>query len=155
MHPVKILIKLCKYTGWFESFLSTHIQRDTFWYCGTFCLVSGTHTPIECPTGTFSNLTGLSNSTECTPCTAGSYCFANGLTDVEGPCTQGYYCPEGRKCCNYPKYWDNTSPFHTYSKIWNVPFYYLLMCLKYCWVSCKQWFGSTLLRPVCPNTCIT
>ena len=32
----------------------------------------------------------------------------------------------------YPQYWDNISTYHTSPKIWNNPFYYLLMCLKYC-----------------------
>ena len=32
----------------------------------------------------------------------------------------------------YHKYWDNLSTYHTCPKIWNSPFYYLLMCLKWC-----------------------
>ena len=37
-----------------------------------------------------------------------------------------------------PKYWDTLTPNHTCPKIWNSPFYYLLMCLKYCWMGGKQ-----------------
>ena len=59
------------------------------------CTFSGTHTPTKCPAGTFSNQTGLANSSQCTPCTAGYYCNINGLRDVQGPCSPGYYCPEG------------------------------------------------------------
>ena len=56
----------------------------------------------------------------------------------------------------YPKYWDTLLTYHTCPKICNNPFYYLLMCLKYCcmhgkhcWpglnaASCGVWSGSTL-----------
>lgn len=61
---------------------------------GRYC-PEGSHTPTRCPAGTFSNTTGLTAVEECTNCTKGSYCQSTGLTDVEGNCTQGYYCPEG------------------------------------------------------------
>ena len=60
------------------------------------CFITGTHTPPKCPSGTFSNSTGLSNETECTICTAGYFCTTSGITEVQGPCTAGYYCPEGK-----------------------------------------------------------
>ena len=56
---------------------------------------------------------------------------------------------------NNTKYWDTLPTYHT-SKIWNSPFYYLLMCLKYfCMFGeqyrpgsdtafCGVWAGSTL-----------
>ena len=34
--------------------------------------------------------------------------------------------------CIYPKYWNTLSTYHICPKIWNSPFYYFLMCLKYC-----------------------
>ena len=37
----------------------------------------------------------LTAESECTPCPAGWYCQQPGLTDPEGLCQQGYYCPEG------------------------------------------------------------
>ena len=58
--------------------------------------------------------------------------------------------------CFYPKYWDTLSTYQTCPKIWNIPFYYLLICLKYCcmygkqcrpWSDatfCNAWSGSTL-----------
>ena len=55
----------------------------------------GTHTPPKCPIGTFSNAVQLTDSSNCTQCTAGSYCTTVWLTDVEGNCTAGYYCPTG------------------------------------------------------------
>ena len=63
----------------------------------------------------------------------------------------------------YTKYWDALSTYYTGFKFLNSPFYYLLMCLKYC---CKygknpdqmQHFVASdlvlrcLQRPICPNT---
>ena len=62
----------------------------TAFYCE-----EGTADPTACPTGTFGSTTGLRNATECTPCTAGSYCTTPGLLTVEGPCEAGYFCVEG------------------------------------------------------------
>ena len=42
-----------------------------------------------------SSIIQLDDSSHCTPCTAGFYCYNNELTDVQGPCMQGHYCPEG------------------------------------------------------------
>ena len=61
---------------------------------GYYCDL-GTTNPSPCPIGTFSSNTGLTNSTECVPCTAGSYCSTSGLDAVTGPCKAGYYCPTG------------------------------------------------------------
>ena len=61
----------------------------------------------------------------------------------------------------YPEYWDTLTPYHTCTKIWNSPFYYPLMCLKYCGMygkQCRPWSDATdlslhcLQRLVCPNT---
>ena len=86
-------------------------------------------------------------------------------------------------CCIYLKYLDTLSPFstlftlnigtpyllnHTCPKIWNTcsPFYYLLMCLKYCCMYDKQcwpwsdatfcgiWSGSTLFLKVYPRVSV-
>ena len=45
---------------------------------------------------------------------------------------------------NNSKYWDTLSTYHTCPKIWNNPFYYFLMCLKYCCTcmygkQCRPW----------------
>ena len=39
---------------------------------------------------------------------------------------------------NGPQYWDTLSTKHTCPKVWNSPFYYLLMCLKHCCMYGKQ-----------------
>ena len=38
----------------------------------------------------------------------------------------------------YLKYWDALSTYYTLPKIGIIPFYYLLMSLKYCWMTGKQ-----------------
>ncbi|EDO40914.1 predicted protein, partial [Nematostella vectensis] len=59
---------------------------------GSFC-GEGTFNPAPCPAGTFSNLTGLHNESQCTDCTGGFYCELPGKTEVSGPCQKGHYCP--------------------------------------------------------------
>ena len=46
--------------------------------------------------GTFSPYEGLNNTDQCTPCTPGDYCGAEGLNATSGLCTAGYYCPGGQ-----------------------------------------------------------
>ena len=46
----------------------------------------------------------------------------------------------------YPKYWDTPSALLTCPKIWNIPFYYLLMYLNYCYMygkQCRPWSDAT------------
>ena len=55
---------------------------------------SATHNP--CPLGTFSNITGLFDESNCTQCTPGMYCGRLALTEPDGLCSPGFYCPQGR-----------------------------------------------------------
>ncbi|KAK3579705.1 hypothetical protein CHS0354_031226 [Potamilus streckersoni] len=48
-----------------------------------------------CPKGTFSNRTGLTNSSECTTCVGRMACDVQGLTMPRIECSAGYYCLEG------------------------------------------------------------
>lgn len=51
----------------------------------------GSRTPLDCPEGTYSQITG---ATECTDCEAGVYCDALGLDGDSRPvCEAGFYCP--------------------------------------------------------------
>lgn len=59
-------------------------------YCPT-----GTGDPIQCPPGTYNSNTGRWLSTHCATCTAGYYCSQPALTNREGQCPVGYYCPAG------------------------------------------------------------
>lgn len=47
---------------------------------------------IECPAGTYNNLTGLANYTECIPCDPGKYCPSQGLIEPLADCSAGFYC---------------------------------------------------------------
>lgn len=40
---------------------------------GSYC-PEGSDVPVPCPSGTFSNMTGLGNVSECSDCTGGYYC---------------------------------------------------------------------------------
>ena len=62
---------------------------------GHFC-PKGTPREIECPPGTFSNVSGNADEDNCLPCTPGYYCNDRALTAPTGECTQGYYCPGGQ-----------------------------------------------------------
>ncbi|KAF6036715.1 hypothetical protein EB796_004987 [Bugula neritina] len=61
---------------------------------GYFCPV-GTSVPEPCVPGTYGDAAGLSNVSQCTPCTAGQFCEQYQLSAPEGDCTAGFYCPEG------------------------------------------------------------
>ncbi|CAN0543877.1 unnamed protein product, partial [Ectocarpus sp. 8 AP-2014] len=61
---------------------------------GRYC-ETGTDVPTNCPVGTYGAQTGLGFESECTACTPGYFCAETGLTAVEGPCAEGYYCPAG------------------------------------------------------------
>ena len=46
--------------------------------------------------GTFNPYFGLNSTDQCTPCTPGQFCGAEGLNETSGPCEPGYYCPAGQ-----------------------------------------------------------
>ena len=65
---------------------------------GSFCpLLTKSGKQYQCPVGTFSNVTGLQNETQCTPCTAGYFCNSTGLTTPSGQCQAGFFCGGGSK----------------------------------------------------------
>lgn len=51
-------------------------------------------TAHPCPAGTWSPLSNLSDSSQCTVCSAGYVCNG-GLSTMTTKCTPGYYCPQG------------------------------------------------------------
>jgi hypothetical protein len=63
---------------------------------GSYCL-AGTKSGRQylCPNGTYSNQPGLTSKDACTPCDAGMYCGASGLTSPSGPCKEGFFCGGG------------------------------------------------------------
>lgn len=63
--------------------------------CGHYCQLA-TNRPQPCPQGLYSNVSGNSAPSDCTPCKAGKYCESEGLCAPTGPCAAGYYCPSGQ-----------------------------------------------------------
>ena len=61
---------------------------------GHYC-PRGSRSPIQCPPGTNSSMTGLVNITQCGSCTKGYYCPLNGTVFATRKCIAGYYCPSG------------------------------------------------------------
>ncbi|RUS80925.1 hypothetical protein EGW08_011306, partial [Elysia chlorotica] len=47
---------------------------------------------FPCPLGTFGNVTGLEDSSQCVDCLPGYYCQAEGITEPSGLCNAGYFC---------------------------------------------------------------
>ncbi|XP_071958738.1 uncharacterized protein [Antedon mediterranea] len=70
-------------------------------YEGHYCPIA-TSTPSPCPRGTFSNITKLTNDSECTDCLYGQYCETEGLVYPTGDCYAGFYCLRGAKDPNNP-----------------------------------------------------
>eukprot|EP00163_Fabomonas_tropica_P011852 TRINITY_DN227_c0_g2_i1.p1 TRINITY_DN227_c0_g2~~TRINITY_DN227_c0_g2_i1.p1 ORF type:complete len:7500 (+),score=2428.07 TRINITY_DN227_c0_g2_i1:177-22676(+) len=60
---------------------------------GRYC-PAGTTVPQPCPIGTIggAGVTGLTQTSECQPCTPGFYCSDMGRETPNGPCAAGHYC---------------------------------------------------------------
>lgn len=75
--------------------ISTHVGAEP--EKGGPCPVShycppGTSYPLECPAGTYNNVTGRDVCFQCPP----SYFCPENITNYElYPCPQGHYCPNG------------------------------------------------------------
>uniref|UniRef100_W5M2P7 Tyrosine-protein kinase ephrin type A/B receptor-like domain-containing protein n=1 Tax=Lepisosteus oculatus TaxID=7918 RepID=W5M2P7_LEPOC len=61
---------------------------------GSFC-PAGSAAPSPCPTGTFSNSTGLQSPGQCAVCPPGTHCSGSNNTSPAGPCAPGYFCTGG------------------------------------------------------------
>ncbi|XP_068507464.1 platelet endothelial aggregation receptor 1-like [Syngnathus scovelli] len=61
---------------------------------GHYC-PAGATAPMECPTGSWSNSTGLQTQEDCQICLGGFFCDQAGLTSPTGRCLGGYYCHGG------------------------------------------------------------
>jgi len=59
------------------------------YYCPEETMFS---TQFPCPSGTYSNSTGLHNKEQCLNCPEEMYCGDEGLTEPTGSCSSGYYC---------------------------------------------------------------
>ncbi|XP_053125644.1 sushi, von Willebrand factor type A, EGF and pentraxin domain-containing protein 1-like [Hemicordylus capensis] len=50
-------------------------------------------TQFPCPRGTYSNILNIKTVSECQPCPPGKFCSKSGLTNPDGTCMPGWYCP--------------------------------------------------------------
>ena len=58
---------------------------------------AGSATPILCPDGTYSNVQGLQDVSQCRPCPSGLYCTGG---QKKASCYPGYYCESGASSPN-------------------------------------------------------
>ena len=68
--------------------------NDTICPSGRYCPLN-TSVPILCDEGTFNNLTGQTEKSNCVLCTAGKYCQGSGLSKPTADCYGGWYCVNG------------------------------------------------------------
>ena len=61
---------------------------------GKYC-PTGVSAPVNCPVGTFSNVSGLGREEDCQLCTPGMYCDTPGAVQSTGSCDAGYFCISG------------------------------------------------------------
>ena len=77
-----------------EGFICTNSTIPIPCNPGFYCPYGVDMTP--CPRGTFSNVTGAKDSTVCTACTPGYWCFEEATANpLQNPCPVGHYCPLG------------------------------------------------------------
>lgn len=68
---------------------------------GHYCPEGTTYdTEFPCPIGSYNAVTNLKNSSQCTACTPGAYCEAEGQTNITGFCDPGYFCGGGSSVAN-------------------------------------------------------
>jgi len=69
---------------------STPTDGSTGNICGQghYC-PAGSPAGVMCPAGTFNNITGLTNASECEQCTPGYYCSQTGMNAPSGKCYGG------------------------------------------------------------------
>jgi hypothetical protein len=68
--------------------------RDHYCTEGYYC-TAGVINMLECPAGTYNRLRGRTNILDCQKTDAGYYTDVTKSVAPVGPCSTGYYCPEG------------------------------------------------------------
>ena len=67
-------------------------------HLGYYCPLGTKYaTEYPCPLGTWSDISGLGNVSDCTPCPGGYYCDQQALTAYSKLCTEGYVIIVGIK----------------------------------------------------------
>ena len=81
-----------------EGYTCEHTGTVTPEICpaGYYCGDNNT-SPEPCPIGTYSNETGLGDTSECKLCAPGRYCAGLGLQEPTGECLAGWFCEAGAK----------------------------------------------------------
>jgi hypothetical protein len=86
--------------GFFCQAGFSDIATGTRCPAGYYC-PEATTLPLPCLSGTFSNTTGLSVATDCTPCPSGLVCSGVALKTPNIVCTPGYFCPPRSEVPNH------------------------------------------------------
>lgn len=68
--------------------------NDSVCPSGSYCPVN-TSIPTLCIEGTFNELTGQKEPSNCVLCTAGTYCEGSGLSKPTADCYAGWFCKNG------------------------------------------------------------
>lgn len=68
---------------------SRHMLPEPMFMLFNVYIFSGSSAGTNCPRGTFNDITGLTNSSSCEPCTPGYYCSQLGMSAVSGVCYAG------------------------------------------------------------------
>ena len=90
----------CIPVTWKEDLLSNETIGYNTCPAGYYCPLQTGGVQRKCPSGTFSNATGLRNIDQCQSCTPGHYCEGEGLKKPSGECDPGYYCTIGNLFSN-------------------------------------------------------
>lgn len=70
---------------------------------GHYC-PKGSPIPKACKPGTYVPGYGHANESECLLCEAGKFCNVSGLSEPQGECDPGYFCPPGQSTSNPSAY---------------------------------------------------
>ena len=84
---------------------------------GRYCPAQTSDPTNLCPVGTYRDVEYGAQLSDCFDCTLGNYCGMQGLANVSGPCSPGFYClvgsdsptPTGEQCWTgfVAMYWTN------------------------------------------------
>lgn len=66
---------------------------------GRYCTLRTFH-PFPCPSGTYSNGTGLEKAEDCIDCRPGYFCDDEGLIEPKEQCDEGYFCTKRQNVSN-------------------------------------------------------
>lgn len=90
--------------GWFCQFGVNVAKPDNISNTGSgfpcqpgYYCEAGIEAMVQCPNGTFRNITGAKKQSDCFACPRGQYCSQELNVVPSGPCQRGYHCTGGAK----------------------------------------------------------